>query len=68
MKMKFYTSLHHNIFVSLYIQDEQKMRNSQSVCRRNGVVDSILTEVKREGYDCTSYCGKLRGYNPISPI
>ena len=52
-------ALHHNVFVSLYIQYEQKMRNIQSVCRRNGVVDSILTEVKRGAYDYTSDCSKI---------
>lgn len=60
MKMKFlYTALHHNMFVSLYILHEQKLRNIQSVCRRNGVVDSILAEVKRGGYYYTSVCRKI---------
>lgn len=60
MKRKsLYTALHHNMFVSLYILHEQKLRNIQSVCRRNGVVDSILTEVKRGGYHYTSVCRKI---------
>lgn len=55
------TFILHYITICLFLcifNMNKKMRNIQSVCRRNGVVDSILSEVKRGGYDYTSDSSK----------